>query len=274
MGVTDGRARVAGHFGEWLQGRLGPDGPVALVTLPCPALAVTVAAEASDRFDLDVPAETLFTRPRLQAFLAALDRTGPLRISGAADMPPGGGAGASTAALVALAHALGVRDPDRVARACLQAEGASDPLMLAEPGRILWAPREGRVIDRIDPPPAMELVGGFLDYREDTDARDQRFPDISDLVDAWRGAARRADAAACARLATASADRTTGLRGPADDPASECARDLGALGYVRAHTGSARGLLFPVGAVPDHAEAVLREAGLSGLLRFRTGAAS
>ena len=30
---------VAGHFGEWLQGRLGPDGPVALVTLPCPVRA-------------------------------------------------------------------------------------------------------------------------------------------------------------------------------------------------------------------------------------------
>ncbi|TCP38104.1 hypothetical protein EV662_12129, partial [Rhodovulum marinum] len=34
------RACVAGHFGEFLQGRLGPDGPVVLVTLPCPALAV------------------------------------------------------------------------------------------------------------------------------------------------------------------------------------------------------------------------------------------
>ena len=36
------RAWVAGHFGEWLQGRIGPDGPVALVTLACPALGVEV----------------------------------------------------------------------------------------------------------------------------------------------------------------------------------------------------------------------------------------
>ena len=31
---------VRGHFGEWLQGRLGPGGPLALVTVACPALAV------------------------------------------------------------------------------------------------------------------------------------------------------------------------------------------------------------------------------------------
>ncbi len=29
---------IAGHLGEFVQGRLGPDGPVALLTLPCPAL--------------------------------------------------------------------------------------------------------------------------------------------------------------------------------------------------------------------------------------------
>ena len=32
--------RVPGHFGEWLQGRLGAGGPVVLVTVACPALAV------------------------------------------------------------------------------------------------------------------------------------------------------------------------------------------------------------------------------------------
>jgi len=31
--------RISGHFGELLQGRLGPQGPVALITLPCPVLA-------------------------------------------------------------------------------------------------------------------------------------------------------------------------------------------------------------------------------------------
>jgi len=31
---------VAGHFGEWLQGRLGAEGPVGLVTLACAAVRV------------------------------------------------------------------------------------------------------------------------------------------------------------------------------------------------------------------------------------------
>ena len=39
-------ARVAGHFGEFLQGRLGAEGPVALVTLPCPALRCRQTAGA------------------------------------------------------------------------------------------------------------------------------------------------------------------------------------------------------------------------------------
>ena len=39
-----GLARVEGHFGELLQGRLGPAGPVVLVTLPCPVLAARLLA--------------------------------------------------------------------------------------------------------------------------------------------------------------------------------------------------------------------------------------
>jgi hypothetical protein len=32
--------RVSGHFGELMQGRLGPRGPVALITLPCARLGL------------------------------------------------------------------------------------------------------------------------------------------------------------------------------------------------------------------------------------------
>ena len=31
---------IPGHFGEWLQGRLGAEGPVVLVTLPAPRLGL------------------------------------------------------------------------------------------------------------------------------------------------------------------------------------------------------------------------------------------
>ena len=40
LGATPVALRVAGHFGELMQGRLGADGPLALISLPCPVLAV------------------------------------------------------------------------------------------------------------------------------------------------------------------------------------------------------------------------------------------
>jgi hypothetical protein len=40
---------VAGHFGELLQGRLGPSGPLALVTLPTRAFAVTARFHPAGR---------------------------------------------------------------------------------------------------------------------------------------------------------------------------------------------------------------------------------
>ena len=51
-------------------------------------------------------------------------------------------------------------------------------------------------------------------------------------------------------------------------------RDLGALGIIRAHTGSARGLLFAPEKLPSDAGAALTEAGFTGVLEFRTGGAA
>ena len=250
--------RIAGHFGEWLQGRLGPDGPLALVTLPCPALAVHV----TDGTDPLLPA------PVRDRFAAALGQ--PLASTGlAADMPLGAGAGASTAALLALARVSGATtDTDTLAAACLAAEGATDPLMHDSPDTLLWAPRQARILDRLPPMPRCEILGGFLGAPSPTDPADTDFPDIADLAAAW---ARDADLAARAAIASESARRTTALRGPAADPTPDLARALGALGHIRAHTGSARGLVFAPGGIPAHAEAQLIEAGLTGLLRFRTG---
>jgi hypothetical protein len=55
---------------------------------------------------------------------------------------------------------------------------------------------------------------------------------------------------------------------------SDLARELGALGYARAHTGPARALIFAPGKVPGGAGAALQEAGLRDVLRFRTGGAA
>lgn len=259
--------RVTGHFGEWLQGRLGPSGPVALITLPCPALHVTAERLQDGEFRLcQVP--MILPEARARKFLSMLELPCEGHYRLAANMPAGGGAGSSTAALLALARAAG-HDGEGLARACIAAEGASDPLMLDAPDAVLWAPREGKVLGILTPPPAFEVVGGFLGPPERTDPEDLYFPDITDLVAAWNSA--KGDREELARIASLSAARTTALRGPKGDPMPALAEQLGALGHLRAHTGSARGLLFAPGMVPEGVEAALAEAGLANVLRFRTG---
>jgi hypothetical protein len=253
--------RVAGHFGELLQGRLGPDGPLALISLPCPALAVEPGGTGD---------AGLIGPRRLKALCAALDLPvpevlPPLR----ATMPQGGGAGSSTAALVAIARHLGYRGtPEALARACVRAEGASDPLMFPGAERLLFAPREGRVLAPLPALPRFAVLGGFHGPEVRTDPGDMAFPDIDDLVEAWRQAETLA---AFAMLTSESARRTLSLRGPAGDPTEALCRDLGALGWVIAHTGNARGFLFPPGAVPPDGPARLRAAGFKQVLSFEAG---
>ncbi|GAA4217718.1 uncharacterized protein involved in propanediol utilization [Sagittula marina] len=248
---------VAGHFGEWLQGLMG--GRVVLVTMACPALQAHAGG-----------ALRLFPADAMVRFCELLGLAGP--VPGVTlDMPAGGGAGASTAALVAVARAMGFEgSPEDLARACLKTEGACDPLMFNAPDQLVWASRTGEIVDRLPAPPRAEVVGGFWGPPLRTNGEDCGFPDVTDLVQAWREAVTCSDLPAAASVATASAQRCDTLRGPAD-PMAVLAGDLGALGRVRAHTGSARGLIFAPGEVPERACDMLREAGLTGVLRFTTG---
>lgn len=260
---------VAGHFGEWIQGLAGPDGPVALVTLACPGFGVRARREAGGPLVLDQNPPVLDAGTAAR-FVASLGAREPGRVRLEADLPPGGGAGMSTAALVALARAAGCPglSDEALAAACLAAEGATDPLMLGRPDAAIWAPRAARVLAAVAPPPEAEIVGGFFGPPLRTEPADRRFPDVADLLALWPSAAGLPAAAA---LASRSAERTTALRGPADDPMQGLARRLGALGHARAHTGSARALIFAPGTAPQGAEAALAAAGLTGCLRFRTG---
>jgi hypothetical protein len=252
--------RVAGHFGEFLQGRMGPDGPVAVVSAPCPALVLEGRLDPGAG---DLP-------PGGAVLLAALGLDAPPgRVVLSPAMPPGGGAGSSTAALVALARLAGFRGPPQVlAAACVAAEGASDPLMYPAPERVLFASRTGAVLADLPALPPMQVVGGFWGPDRATDAADHDFPDIADLVAGWQ---RGGGLPHLAALATESARRTLALRGPAGDPTGALAQGLGALGWLIAHTGSARGLIFAPGAVPPGAEAALAGAGFRQVIRFGVG---
>ncbi|PWE33009.1 propanediol utilization protein [Maritimibacter sp. 55A14] len=251
--------KVEGHFGEWLQGRLGPDGPVVLVTVRCPPLSVEAPGEGTPPF----------TPAQLDRFAGHL---GLGALPGARrNFPMGAGAGGSTATLVAMARAGGFGGPpDTLAAACLAIEGASDPLMFERPDRLLWASREGRILRDIAPPPRCEILGGFWGEPRRTDPTDMDFDDITDLTDDWAQATEAADLPRAAAIATESARRCTARRGPAD-PTADLAGALGALGWLRAHTGSARGLIFAPSALPATGADALSEAGLTQVLTFRTG---
>lgn len=248
--------RVRGHFGEYLQGRLGPDGPLGLVTVPCSKTGLHAQLRCRGREA---------TNP-LAGFLRALGLAdwGEVVISPLS--PPGAGTGISTARLIAAARLHGWQGPTgRLMAACVAEEGASDPLAFAHPERLLWASREGRILKGMPPIPAHDILGGYFGAPRSTDPADMVFPDVSDIVAGWQKAGKLH---AFAELASESARRCLRTRGPADDPTEELSGSLGALGFVIAHTGSARGLIFPKGRVPPCAAPALEAAGITGVLQF------
>lgn len=263
---------VSGHFGELIQGRLGPDGPLALISLPCPPLQMTAARHPAYTpayrpvRGLHIHGHGLITPARARIFLAHLGLKLSGRIALNAGMPIGGGAGSSTAALVALARLAGWDGaPARLAQACILSEGASDPLMYPRAERLLWAPRKAAVLAHLPPLPDFDILGGFYGPAQRTDPADMHFPDISDLLARWQAATSLPEFAA---IAAQSAARTLDLRGPMPDPTAQLAQQLGALGMVIAHTGCARGLIFARGAVPAGGKAALIAAGLRAPLIF------
>jgi len=273
-------ACVAGHFGELLQGRLGEGGPLALVTLPAPRLRVA-ARIAPGPFALHCAGgERPLSAGAAAAMLRAVAGDAARgRILIRAGMPAGAGAGSSTAALLAVAAAAARSTgrappgPERLARLCLALEGATDPLMHAEPARLLWAPRSARALAALPALPPLEVVGGFLGPGRRTDPADLDFADVSDLVADWAPAAARGDLPRLAALATASAERNARRRGgPPLEPLLALAARVGALGVVAAHTGSARGLILAPGrGDPAAAAAGLRALGMRGTGRHRLG---
>ena len=266
---------VSGHWGEFLQGRLGENGPVALVTLPMPGPVVRVTCQPGPAFGVHFAGGA---RTVSQAQIAGLirDLTG-----GAAFgrwivqslMPPGSGSGTSTATLLGVARMLSRLAPDPLARHILAAEGASDPLMYPAPERLLWAPRQGRVLRRLPRVPRLEAVAGLQGPATRTDPQDLGFADISDLIPLWCSACENRDLPALGRLAHLSAERNIALRGgPPLAPLLEIGQKHGALGVAIAHTGSARALLFAPGAGDQTgAELAIRQAGLKSVRRFALG---
>ncbi len=265
-------ARASGHFGEWLQGKLGPKGPIALVSVQCPDVWVQVAWSSSDELHYDNPLPAL-SPERAKALLDALGLPNKGTIIGRSNIEAGAGLGASTASLLALAKATSQTDlnTEELANALVSVEGASDPLMFPDFDRLLWASREARIVSHFPAPPQFEVLGGCWGTPALTDPADRVFPEIGDLIENWKRAVTRSDHNLVASLATESFRRTTSMRNTISEPTEDLARDMGALGILRAHTGSARGFLFKPNSTPSSGLHQLHEAGYSNPIKFLTG---
>jgi len=265
-------ARASGHFGEWLQGRLGANGPIGLVSVQCNEFWVRVARTSSSDFQYAKPLSAL-GHERALALLHELGCASNGSYSATTNIEAGAGLGASTASLLAFAKASGATDLsiDQISKALVAVEGASDPLMYPDFDRLLWASREARILERLAPPPKFEILGGCWGNPSKTDPKDQNFPDVSDLVDAWKTATLSGEVKRVAEISTESHHRTTALRNRAAEPTDAILNDLGALGVLRAHTGSARGFLFKPGTAPSSGLHQLQEAGYSNPVQFLTG---
>lgn len=249
---------VHGHFGEYVQGRMGQGGPLALITVPCPKTGLHAWRHPGGGNEAGPFGD----------FLKTLDLAGSGEIVVSPFSPPGAGTGISTARLIAAARLHGWQGPpDRLMAACVAHEGASDPLAFAHPEQLLWASRDAAILDRMPPLPAHDIVGGYFREACPTDPGDTSFPDVSDIARDWKDARHLRH---FGELASESARRCLRLRGPADDPTECLARSLGAAGFLIAHTGSARGLIFPRGEVPPGAGPALQAAGLTGVFQFRS----
>lgn len=242
-------AEIAGHLGELVQGRLGTNGPVALVSLPCQGLVSRVSYVPARGALTSIEPVSAKARAAARLALAEIGADGWGGQFGI-ERPaaPGLGLGSSTAetlgAVRAVTRAFGLwLPPEREAALCLAAEGAVDPLMWDAPA--VFASREGRVIEWLPPLPPMRLVGGVAGPPSATDPADRCFPDLSAIFAELAEAIQNGDLAGVAGAASRSAEANQARNpNPAWDAVCALARHHGALGVAVSHTGPAIALIL------------------------------
>ncbi len=280
--LRPGFGRAHGHCGELLQGRLGPDGPVALVTLPWPDLVSRAWFAPAQSAPLLVRVrgpgehEPDVAKRAARAAQAALGRAGiggRLVLSNPA--PVGGGAGSSSMdALIsirAVAAAFGARfEPEWEAALAHRAEGAVDPLMYDAP--VLFASRQARKIALLPPAPKLLAVGGFDGPSRQTAAASPSDLDVTELATRLARAFAARDLREIGAVATASAEADQALHPkPHWAEIKALAVEVRALGVAASHSGPAVALLLPPDADTRARRAVtgLMEIGVARAQAFR-----
>ncbi|HEX8558058.1 MAG TPA: hypothetical protein VF668_08160 [Pyrinomonadaceae bacterium] len=284
-----------GHHGELFQGVFqGRDKRLrrGLVTCPCGLFKSEATFRADTTGVLEV--EPAGRAKTLKAVRLALARAGKGHFGGVlrlrSNIPPGWGLGSSTcdvtAAVRAVADAFGMKwTPHDVASLAVQAEIASDSIMFEE-GVVLFAQREGAVIEDFGMPlPGLEVLGFNTDRTGDgvstLDFSPARYTSweieaFRPLVGLFRRAVQLQSARLLGQVATASAALNQQyLPKPHFERLKDIADASGAVGLQVAHTGTVVGLLFDPGdsfreARIQHARKMLGEVGITRTWFFHT----
>ncbi len=269
---------IPGHFGEFLQGRLGPDGPVVVVSAPSPDTGVTLTQDLSRAPGFDATLTACLPGRDLRRLCDLARLSDPVgRLFAQTTHAPGLGTGVSTSIRLAFLRLLGSHrlSPADEAEILLKCEGASDPLMHPRPETHLWASRAAQTLRRLPPVNGIEVVGGIIAPPCATDPEDSNFADISDLIDLWPDAVTSGDMHAIGALTTQSAFRNAQHRGGPDlSGLMQAANATNAAGILLAHTGGLAGLIYASGQTPPAALPAVQVAGLSDIRPIRIGSTS
>lgn len=254
------RVAVPGTCGELVQGTW--DGTPCLVS--CPIDHYSVAnVQLTSHAEWELQPERPKIRTALQQGLAVLDHStsgGTVRVC--STLPQGRGYGSSTADIGAVLYALSTAlgqpfTPLDVAALALQVEPTDSSLF---PELTLWDHRHGQCYETLGTPPTLTVMvldpGGEINtvaYNQSNHHRTLQHLTAQhrDAFQLLRDGIQRSDRAAIGAAATLSAETHQAiLPNTLLEPAIQLAREVGALGVCRAHSGTVIGLLLD----PDPSE--------------------
>ena len=260
---------VNGHFGEFIQGKLGVTEPLVLVTIPSRFYKVQVTYRKGS-FGVVQNGTSFYDR----SVVSELAKLANVRLKGritiCLSMPEACGLGSSTATRVGILRAISPSiSVNSIVSICLKHERALDPIMYKSPERLLWAPREGKIVEKLPRLPEISCIGGLFGSPLKTNPLDNNFPIIKDLVDKWKQ--KNMTDKNFAEICAESSERTIRIKKLHDDPTRQIAKEIGALGFSIAHTGNARNFIFPNESIPSNAEKILSSYGFKNVHRFSLG---
>lgn len=250
----NGGMAVPGTCGELVQGTL--DGTPCLVS--CPIAQYSVAqVHLGHHLSWTLPPDSPKVYAALEHTLRCVDLAGQRgRVHLRSDLPRGRGYGSSTADIGAVLSALGLAagqplDPVAIARLALRVEPTDSSIF---PDLALWDHRHGQRFETLGPAPDLTVVvldpGGEVDtiaYNQ-LDHRSRLTtlaPIHREAFQLLRDGLQQQNPESIGMAATLSAKaHQVILANPLLESALKLAREVGALGVCRAHSGTIIGLLL------------------------------